>query len=357
MTCPCGGQTAAWVSWPDVPLVNVLGAEGPRYPLTLRRCMACGTVQVVDPPPPSVLFPPTYPFQSGSGFQKHAEALARQLAAWSGRTLDVGSNDGTLVQALRYQGISAYGLDAARPEADFQGFFPEATRSMAAGSWETVTALNVFAHIPDPLAFAREAERLLVPGGWFVVEVVDLARMLLGARLDLLYHEHIWTWSRAGLVEVLEVAGFDIARLEALPTQGGTVRVWARAKMPRTAHYVAADPPLHRAALFDEALAKWNLRIEAVRHAISDGGRWAGYGAAAKAAMFAYHAHLGPEHLAYVIDETVAKQGQMTSYGVPIVAPEHLAVDPPDGVLILAWNYAPLIREKLRTFAGKVFVV
>ena len=145
--------------------------------------------------------------------------------------------------------------------------------------------------------------------------------------------------------------------METLPAQGGVIRVWARAKMPRTAHYVVSDPPLYRAALFDEALAKWNLRIVAVQHALSDGGRWVGYGAAAKAAMFAYHAHLGPEQLAYVIDETREKQGHLTPYDVPIVAPEHLAEDPPDGVLILAWNYAPLIREKLRTFAGKVYVV
>jgi SAM-dependent methyltransferase len=359
MMCPCGGQTAAWVTYPQVPIVNDLplpGGQSLTADLELRRCMACGTVQVINPPPPEVLFPPDYPYQSGVGFEKHAAELARQLAmGHRGELLDIGSNDGTFVRAARAEGFDAVGLDPARPEADYIGFFPVATREFDPGSYDVITALNVFAHIPDPAAFAREACRLLKPRGVFVVEVVDLAKCLAGARLDMFYHEHPWTWSRTGVVTVLEAAGFDVLAIEPLYAQGGSMRVWARPG--HTAHYVVNDAPWHKPSLFAEALAKWNLRIDAVRHVISDGGRWAGYGAAAKGHMFAYHAKLGPQNLAYVVDEGKDKQGRMTPYGVPIVAPEHMAVDPPDGVLILAWNYAPLIREKLREYAGWVMVV
>lgn len=359
MICPCGGQTATWVNWPNVPLVNALpqlGGEAPTYDLDLRRCLACGTIQVANPPPAAVLFPPDYPYQSGPAFAPHAAQLARQLAMIGGRMLDVGSNDGTLVKAARDMGIHAVGLDASRPEAEIHGFFPHATRDWPGESWRLITALNVFAHIPDPLDFAAEAYRLLERGGIFVVEVSDLARVLAGARLDVLYHEHIWTWGRTGIVETLERVGFDIVTIDGLPAQGGAMRVWAR-KMGGQARYVVKDAPWHRVALFEEALAKWNLRISAIQHMLSDGARWVGYGAAAKGSMFAYHAKLGPAHLGYVVDETPGKQGRLTPYGVPIVPPERLAEDPPEGVLILAWNYATQIREKLRAFAGKVAVV
>jgi methylation protein EvaC len=322
--------------------------------LVLHRCLACGTLQVIDPPAPEVLFHPDYPYRSGSGFVEHAAALARIIALRTPLTvLDIGSNDGTFVRALQAEGIAAWGIDATHPAAEIRGFFPAVTVGWNAGSLSMITALNVLAHVPDPKAFAREVARLLMPGGWFIVEVSDLAHVLAGARIDTLYHEHQWTWSRAGLTAVLVQAGLGVQRIEALPAQGGSMRLWVQKGQPAT--WVSEAPYLRTDEPYERAWATWVSRCDAVRACLT--GRWAGYGAAAKGAMFAYHMGFTPTTLAYVIDETVEKHGRLTPWGAPIMPPEHLAIDPPDGVLILAWNYARGIRAKLRDFGGSVLVV
>jgi hypothetical protein len=48
----------------------------------------------------------------------------------------------------------------------------------------------------------------------------------------------------------------------------------------------------------------------------------------------------GPEDIAYVVDRSPLKQGHFTpSTGIAIVPPERIATDPPDVLLVLAWNY------------------
>jgi SAM-dependent methyltransferase len=247
----------------------------------------------------------------------------------------------------------ALGLDPARPEADIKGFFPQATQRSPL-QFGAITAFNVFAHTPDPVGFAREAARLLVPDGWFVIEVTEVARLLAGARLDTCYHEHYWYWSRSGLAKVLERQGFAIRQIEVFPAQGGSMRVWAqKAEGPA---WVADEGYLCDPDPWVQAESKWAYRVSALANIVRDGKRWAAYGAAAKGVILAYAADLGPNELSYVVDETPDKQGRLTPYGVPIVGPERLLDDPPDGVAILAWNYAREIRAKLRAFGGRVIV-
>ena len=77
------------------------------------------------------------------------------------------------------------------------------------------------------------------------------------------------------------------------------------------------------------------------------GGRWAGYGAAAKGTVFAEVAGIGPDHLAYMVDSTPEKQGRFTPFGVPVVPPQRLVDDPVANVLIFPWNWEKEIGAKL----------
>jgi SAM-dependent methyltransferase len=325
--------------------------------LTIDRCTVCGSARVRDPLPPEALFPPDYPYRSGAStpFVEHAKTFAEKLSkrfpSDERHVLDIGSNDGTLVTVLRDYAYTV-GIDPGRPEADLHWFFPDTSRrpDFWDGKWAAITAFNVFAHVPDPRAFAEEAYRLLQPNGWFVVEVTEIAAILSGARLDTLYHEHMWYWSRTGLTRLLESVGFVIREIETFPVQGGAIRVWAqKADGPpwvTNESYLLDDAPWQR------AIDVWDNRVS-VLNSLTAAGTWAGYSAAAKGVMFTHAAQLP---LVYVVDETPDKQGKLTPHGIPIVPPEHLAVDPPDGVVILAWNYAREIREKLRAFKGRVYV-
>src|SRR5580704_1560741 len=78
--------------------------EQPAYPALLLRCRHCQLVQlglVVDP---QILFPPEYPYSSGTTkilrenfAEMYAEARTILPLAGNDLIVDVGSNDGTLL--------------------------------------------------------------------------------------------------------------------------------------------------------------------------------------------------------------------------------------------------------------------
>lgn len=58
--------------------------------------------------------------------------------------------------------------------------------------------------------------------------------------------------------------------------------------------------------------------------------------------------------VAYVVDESPERIGRlMPGTRVPIVAPDRLAEDPPDVVVLAAWSYADVLAEKVRERLGR----
>jgi hypothetical protein len=90
-----------------------------------------------------------------------------------------------------------------------------------------------------------------------------------------------------------------------------------------------------------------------------DGKRIAAYGAAAKGNTLLNYAGVKPDLLPFVCDAATSKQSKyMPGSHIPILSPDTLDDYRPDFVLILPWNIASEIREKLSALrkAGTQFV-
>jgi len=127
----CGSASLAEVlSLGRLPLANALVDPNalpdiePRYPLETVRCAACGLLQLTVSVAPEVLFRRYVYFSSYSdAFLSHAEALVAEIVArrrWgpASRVVEVGSNDGYLLQFYRRRGIAVLGIDPAENVAD-----------------------------------------------------------------------------------------------------------------------------------------------------------------------------------------------------------------------------------------------
>src|SRR5690242_4539523 len=92
--------------------------EQPAYPAELLRCRNCQLVQlglIVDP---AILFPPEYPYTSGTTriLRENFAELQREATAVLGLRgseliVDVGSNDGTLLENFRAAGHPVCGVE------------------------------------------------------------------------------------------------------------------------------------------------------------------------------------------------------------------------------------------------------
>jgi SAM-dependent methyltransferase len=355
----CQTPTIPWLNLGVQPLANGFYRDPTElryYPLVVVRCPACALSQLTEVVPPEVLYT-NYVYRSGVSvtFNQHCAELAAEISAMfphKGQALDIASNDGTLVDKLARYGFAAIGVDPSQNLVDVAhawgrkawcGYFPEATDNWPSGITQVITSLNVLGHVADVHAFAAEVARLLTGDGVWVVEVPWVRELLRGAEFDTIYHEHLSYWSLSALRRLGAAHGMGVIRIHFQPIHGGSVRVYFRkgaTSIPEWAEDSLLDP-----ATYDSFKIRMDRRVARFwRQYRGMEGSWAGYGAAAKGTVFAEVAGIGPDHLAFVVDETPEKQGLFTPYGVPVVPPRTAMTD---NVLIFPWNFETEIRAKL----------
>ena len=73
-----------------------------------------------------------------------------------------------------------------------------------------------------------------------------------------------------------------------------------------------------------------------------------GYGAPGKGNTLLNHCGIRPDLLAYTVDRNPYKHGRFTPGArIPILAPERIAEDRPDYVLVLPWNLRDELTDQL----------
>ena len=77
----------------------------------------------------------------------------------------------------------------------------------------------------------------------------------------------------------------------------------------------------------------------------------AAYGASAKGNVLSNYCGLDKNYIRYVVDDTPEKQGYLTPGNhLPIVDASRLKTDPPDYLLLFAWNFAEELMSKTKYF-------
>jgi SAM-dependent methyltransferase len=108
-------------------------------------------------------------------FKKGADLIERHIP--QGRLLDVGTGYGFFLALMRSRGWEVVGLEVSPTGAHYGrerwgiSILPQPWEetSFSEGEFDVVTAFYVIEHLPAPVAFLREAHRILRPGGVIVV--------------------------------------------------------------------------------------------------------------------------------------------------------------------------------------------
>ena len=189
------------------------------------RCPVCG-VATTDPwPTPEELerayadwYRPERGRFSGPGdalLRRSRGALAGRLdqVAPSGRVLDVGAGDGTLVDALKGHGREALGIERHGGRSDIV----DTDLAELSGEWAAVVFWHSLEHLPEPARALEQAKRLLQPGGVLVVALPNAASLQARAfgdnwlALDL--PRHLVHVPAGALLDRLDELGLPVERV------------------------------------------------------------------------------------------------------------------------------------------------
>lgn len=351
-------------------------------PLKVAVCEQCWLVQTEDYTRAEQLFDADYAYFSSysSSWLAHAQAYVTSMVERFGlsadsRVVEIAANDGYLLQYVAQRGIHCLGIEPTRSTAaaarakglDIREVFfgRQVAAGLVAEGWsaDLMAANNVLAHVPDINNFLGGFATLLKPGGVATFEFPHLLTLMAEHQFDTLYHEHYSYLSLTAVQILCQRNALEIFDVQQLPTHGGSLRVFVqRADGERR----AISPSVHellviendvgvRTAAFYSTLAPAAERIKLqllrfLLEAKAAGKRVVGYGAAAKGNTLLNYAGVKADLLAWVADANPHKQGKfLPGSRIPVVAPERLATEQPDYVLVLPWN---LLREVSEQQAG-----
>ena len=362
----------------EQPLANNLlsdPADPPsRFPLAMTKCRACHLVQLTEVVPPDLLFSEyLYTPSQSTFFKEHFEAMAKTLEEKTSLhggdlVVDVGSNDGTLLSYFQRDGMRIVGVEPARNLAlaarnegipTLARYFSGDTVTLILqdyGHPMLITATNVCAHVNDVLSFGRAVARLLDEEGVFVVETPSLAVMLRDGLFDTAYHEHLSTWSLHTLRAAFVRCGLKAYDVEEVASHGGSLRVYfdKGVRRPMERLRVALDGEQINegsyAGLMDHArLTRHKMKSYLLER---KGSVVAGYTSPAKATVLLNYCGLTGDDISYIVDDSPLKLGKWVPTGgkpIPIVGFERFESEPPDIVLLNAWNLKAELAIKLRS--------
>jgi SAM-dependent methyltransferase len=348
----CGGQNLETVldlgsSPPTCAMVSERESAELHHPLTLIVCKDCTLAQLSVVVEPDVVFPPDYPYSSGNSGALHdnfKDLASKVRVRPRDLVVDIGANDGTLLSKFRCRtvGVEPTGQASKIRGPVYNEFFSERLAERIVeqhGRADVVTACNVLAHVDDLEDVMAGIGKLLKPDGILIAENHDLASVVDGGQWDTVYHEHLRFFDPYSFNVLLERHGFGSAKVEQIPTHGGSFRTTAM-----RGRYLV---PAKREYDFKK-LAKEAHRARARLRTIARGV--AGIGATARATTVINYCGLDVEDIEYVCE--VSGSDKIGRYipgtRIPVVDEARLFEDQPRRAVLFSWHLAGLIEPKLR---------
>jgi SAM-dependent methyltransferase len=247
----CGGPLAEFVDLGMSPLCesylteNQLNSMEPFYPLAACVCRDCLLVQLQEYVAPEHIFSEYAYFSAYSDAwvehaRRYAETMTERLSLGpASYVIELGSNDGYLLQFFVEKGIPVLGIDPAANiagAAEARGvptlvtFFGLGTaRELAekGNQADLVVGNNVLAQVANLNSFVEGIRLILKPQGVCTIEFPHLFKTMVGNQFDQIYHEHFSYFSAFTAEKIFAAHGMRIFDVEELWTHGGSLRIYA----------------------------------------------------------------------------------------------------------------------------------
>jgi SAM-dependent methyltransferase len=261
--CLCKGRNLSLLfNLNDLPISHFLRKKrddpDPRFSVGFENCQDCGLLQIVDPIPADLIYGEADTYTTGFQQPRHLEDLITTTVARQdpGRAIDIGCNDGSLLEALRRAGYAkVVGIEpnpmaaAIAREKGHQVYTSYLTKDLATqiiadcGEFDTVYLRHVVEHVSDLGAFFEAVRMLLRPDGLLVLELPDVEEGFALGSPAILWEEHVSYFTHALAEYMLERFGFHVSDRRKYVFGGGSIAFVAQKKdLPVSCTISRPDP-------------------------------------------------------------------------------------------------------------------
>ena len=190
----------------------------------------------------SKLFPKTYHYRSSNtadvinGMKNLTEETKKIFKDLKNKkVLDIGCNDGSLLDEFRKKGATTFGIEPtdAYLEAKKKGhkiynnfIDKNLAKKLKKNKFDIITFTNVFAHINNFKELINSLKILISKNTILVIENHYLGEVLKKNQFDTFYHEHPRTYSLKSFFYISKLLNMNIHKFSFVKRYNGNIRVF-----------------------------------------------------------------------------------------------------------------------------------
>lgn len=214
------------------------------YPITILLCQNCLTAHQKFQIRKEILFPLNYHYRARftkdvlNGMENLVNDCEKFLHTLQNvKVLDVGCNDGSLLNFFKKKGSFTVGIEPTKASMDateaghkiYNEFFDARLAEKVfkqESLFDVVVFTNVFAHIDDLKNLLLNIKKVLKKDGLLIIENHYLGSVLKGNQFDTFYHEHPRTYSALSFIHIAKILGLKLTDFKFTSRYGGNIRVF-----------------------------------------------------------------------------------------------------------------------------------
>ena len=361
----------------------------PKFPFAMCVCTDCWQVQIEEFPPVEFMFS-NHPYITGLNIpvvNHFNELVSVTLKKFkfekNSLVIDIGSNDGTLLNIFQKAGMRILGIDPNKRTGEIakksgvtvcETFWDENCANaiqLLNLKPDIITATAVFYHVADIHSFVRGLATVMHEGTIFITQCVYLKDVIDKIQFDHFYHEHTMLHSIAPLKHLFSNYGLKIIDIDFYDVHGGSFVLYVArddsnyAVSPKLENIIADE--INSGLQNLETFFHFSRQVEEKRYTlksllmdlVSQGKKIYALGAPLKGSTLLNYCNIGPDLVEVAIEVNTLKIDRYTpGTHIPIVNEKYISIQP-DYYLILSWNFLDYFIEKYDAFlrAGGKFIV
>lgn len=360
----------------------------PKAPLELVKCResedgdTCGLLQLKHYCDSSILYGESYGYRSGlnQSMVRHLKNKVKKIENLinlqdKDLVIDIGSNDGTLLQFYRNKNLLLVGIDPTGMK--FKSFYPEyitlipdffssdlIQNNYSDKKAKVVTSIAMFYDLKNPMEFMKQVYDILDDNGIWLFEQSYMPIMLEKTSYDTICHEHLEYYGLRQIKWMTDRVGFKIIDIELNDVNGGSFSLVVSKTNSRFSedtktvnYYIECE----KSAGLDTLAPYLKFRSKIYEHrnhlldfiskAKKEGQTIFGCGASTKGNVILQFCNLTPDDIPYISEVNEDKFGSFTpGTKIPIISEKEARKLNPDYFMVLPWHFKESIIQREKVF-------
>jgi len=348
-----------------------------KYSLKIIFCSHCKSAQIKKIINRKLLFLDYYYLSSvNDKLKKHFKNLSKKLIKFD-FIVDIGSNDGILLEPLKKMNKIAIGIDPSinvgkiankKGLKTFIGFFNQEIIKKILKKYpkpDLIVASSVVTHLENPNRFARDIKSFLKKDGVLIIEIEYLKNFIENTEFERFYFDRPFYYSAYTINYLFKKIGMTLYDIEKINIHGGSIRCFVKnnskiKKTIRCKKIISEELNLLKIQSFKKfkknIYKETKFLLKKLTNYKKKFKNIIGYGAPARVSAITNIAKIDSKLVNFIIDDSPLKQNRYTpGMHIKIIPRKKNISAEIDIVIVFAYEYFKDIKDKFQNIKVKFY--